>query len=359
MNNFVNFNNFPLHKHSIFHKIQQMNKRIATLLLIFTIPVWAKFSATIWSGTRYDSNICSLSDYDLTRFADSRKDFLLKTSDDGIFRIGGSARYNILVKKFKFYFGASVWGAVYYKNSAKNYIAGSAYFKVKRDGTNLKISAGGTPEYHTRAYNDDETETTQWSSYESGWFSAELSKRIIPYYYANLSYKFTSSRYNDFFPEYDSDRNEFEFSISHGGTNDIELGYRFSSSDARGYDQADETKQNSDESDISYEQDLAYIDIGRDISILKKNAKISMLVQFAHRVYTSQKNYFVDPLHLGRSEIIVRFEPSAKYYFAQNYWLKILGSYRIRRAKSEYNPEIPKLRDYDRAIFEISVGRNF
>jgi len=348
-----------LHKHSIFHKIQQMNKRIATLLLIFTIPVWAKFSATLWSGLQYDSNICSLSDYDLTRFSNGEKDFLIETSDDGILRIGGSARYNISVNKFRFYFGTSVWGAIYYKNSAKNYFSGSAYCKVKRGGINLKISAGGTPKYHTRAYIDDDTKTTQWSSYESGWTSAKLSKRIIPYYYANAKYKFTSSIYNDYFPEYDSHKNEFELSLSHTGTNEIELGYRFSQSDARGYDRADENKQNSDESDISYEQDLAYIDIGRNISILKKNTKVSMLVQFAHRVYTSQKNYFIDPLHLGRSEIIIRFEPSAKYYFVKNYWLKILGSYRIRGAKSEYEPDIPQLRDYDRTIFEISVGRNF
>ena len=160
-------------------------RRIIHIIIILTLVslLDAKISGNLWSGIRYDSNICSLSDYDFSRFKNWERDFLIETADDGIFRFGGSIYYSRKSGEFKLFAGASFWSSLYYENFDKSYLGLSSYFKIRRGGTNVKISLGGTPQYLTRAYIDDDTDSIQWSGYKSMNGSIEISQRIIPYIY--------------------------------------------------------------------------------------------------------------------------------------------------------------------------------
>ncbi|RKZ32691.1 hypothetical protein DRQ33_05435 [bacterium] len=329
------------------------------MLILVAVPIWAGFYGTLWSALRYDSNICYLSEYDVNRFTEGTKEFLLTTYDDGILRGGVALKYYIRKDEFKLYFGLSIWGAHYSNNSVKDYVSGYAFAKIRRGGTNVKLSSGGTPNYHTRAYYDSDTYTTQWSSYKSFWGEGQLSQRIVPYFYGNFRYRKTVSIYNDFFPEYDSEQNEFELSLSLNGKTSLEAGYCFTINDARGYDMEGETIENSDESDISYQQDMVYAKLEREMRLWKRKFTPRIYVEFKQRLYTSTKPYHIDPLHIGRDDLYFSVEPSAKLDFTENLWTRFSINYRVRRAKSEFKEDIPKLRDYDRIIVEIILGKDF
>jgi len=350
---------FYLRENAIIDRIYQMQKVFSIILLLLILPLWANFSGSAWVGIRFDSNICSLSDYDLNRFETGEKEFLLSTSDDAITRIGGSIRYYTRLGKFRLYANTSLWSGIYLKNSAINYLSASGYFRIRLKGTSAQISIGGTPRYRSRAYIDDDSVSTQWSEYKSFWSSCEISQNVISQFHVSAKYKKSFYQYCDYFPEYDSDRDEFEFAISKSGRTSIELGYRFTNSDARGYDHAGEMKEESDESDISYEQDLANITLNHDFELMNLECTPEISGQFYRRLYTSIKPYWIDPYHLGRTEMVWQITPSARVGFGSKMWTKLECSFRYRRAESDFNPDIPKLRDYDRFLFSITVGRNF
>jgi len=337
-----------------------MRKVLCIIIILALVSMLsAKISGNLWSGLRFDSNICSLSDYDITRFENWEKDFLIETIDDGIFRLGGSINYSKKSGEFKLYAGASFWSSMYYENFDKSYFGFSSYFKIRRGGTNIKISLGGTPKYIIRAYIDDDTDSTKWSGYKSLNGSIEISQRIIPYIYIRGQYKRTMSIYNDYFPEYDSNRDEFEIGILRNGTTSFEAGYCFRISDARGYDNEGETKESSDESDISYEQDMLFIEVGQDFKLLGKRCEAGLYADYARRFYQSTKSYLIDPLHVSRSESMWQANPSVKIGLTEKNWVKFETSFRFRRAESELNPDIPKLRDYNRFLTTLIFGWSF
>ncbi len=338
--------------------ISLVMKSAILTLLIFAVAC-AEFSPSVWGEFRYDSNICSLSDGEIDEFLSGGSGFLQKTVDDGIFRAGFSADLTAKRNKTKFGAGFSVRGAKYIKNSPKDYISGSGYIFARRGGLKFEISFGWTPRYTTRSYYDPETDAPQWCSYSSLWGATKVSVRIVPYLYASVRYKRSGYLYNDYFPEYDSQRDEIDISVSRYGKVDFSLGYRFTRSDARGYDTAGETKESSDEGDISYEQDLGYAGIDWDFAVFSRRARGFLDLKLAHRVYTSQKNYWVDPLHLGREEFVFTGQAGAKLFAAENVWIKPFVRFIMRRAESEYNPDIPQLRNYNRWIFGIGMGRDF
>ncbi|MCD6417514.1 hypothetical protein J7M00_01865 [bacterium] len=329
------------------------------LLLMSIIPVLGSFSGSIYSGFRYDSNVCKLSDYDLDRFTYGQKDFLLETSDDGIMRSGFSLRGQKRIDKIRLYGKFFLTHNLYIRNGYKNYLLCGLGFTIRRKNTRIKISGSFIPEYASRAYIDDDTDSTKWASYMSAAVKVEIRQKLFSGIYVGGRYEFRMARYNDYFPEYDSQRNGFCIFLSRYRPVKVEVGYYFYKSSARGYDTQGETKENSDESDISYEQDKVYLSSGYDTKIASFSTQFDIDISGYHRVYTSEKPYFIDPLHLGREEFLLSVSPSTKIFITQKFWTKFSFDYFLRKAHSEYNPDVSKLRDYSRYRATITFGYDF
>ncbi len=319
---------------------------------------YAGFSLGVWGEFRYDSNVFALSDREMDEFFAGDPDFLMSSVDDGIARVGFSAGYRFDRGGVKYTIRASARGAKYFRNSQKDYLAFSGGVSARRGGVVLETQIGGTPRYTTRSYYDPDTDSPQWCSYKFFWIAGKMAKRVIPYLYFGFRFKWGKYIYNDYFPEYDSHRHEFEFSLTKYGAFDLTGGYRFTLSSARGYDTADETYESSDESDISYEQDAFFINADYEFGVSRESA-ISLDGTFYHRVYTSTKNYWVDPMHIGRDEWVVSVQPGIKHNFSGGVWAKVFLRYVQRWADSEYNPRIPELRSYQRFVVGVGVGKQF
>lgn len=333
-----------------------------TMLLSFLAPVVAMcgaFSGSVNIGMRYDSNICRLSDYDILRFSNGEKDFLIGTSDDAAIRPGGSIRWKAINGKIKVEFSLSMVMAAFIRNSDKNYIWTSGYCVFRKGKTRMKMSATFVPRLRGRAYIDDDTDSTKWAGCWIATGSIEIKHRAFLGIYLGGQYEYRRAQYNDYFPEYDSDRQGFGLFAQKFKPVKVSAGYVFYRSIARGYDQMGETKETSDETDISYEQDFFYISLGRNTTLCGRSFRLNFEINASHRVYISEKPYSIDPLHLGRDEWQWSLKPELKCYISENLWAKLDFEYSVRRARSAYNPDIPKLRNYDRSRSTITIGWDF
>ena len=337
--------------------------KISVLTFAFLILslscIYAEITSSVYAGLRYDSNICSLSEYDLNRFANGEKDFLIETSDDAIVRIGGNAKWSKKFSSFKIESGLFASGSWFTRNNEMSYLWTQTNIAATYRGTRLKLTGAYIPQYHTRAFLDDDTDSTVWTSYWSASGEFELRQRIALGIYAGCKYEYQRSQYNDYFPEYDSDRNGITFFAAKYDPIQIEAGWTFQKSIARGYDQQGETKDNSEETDISYEQDVFFGKIGKDFTIFKRNLKISFDAEIAHRVYVSEKPYLLDPLHAGRDEWTAQIAPDIRIYMTGKIWSDLNYEYSFRRASSELNPDIPMLRDFDKHQVTMTIGIDF
>ena len=327
--------------------------------LLFATCAAAQIGGGAFIGLRYDSNICALSDGELDELRNGKTDFLISTADDAILRMGGDISADFRIGDYRIEPGISAVAASYIRNFDKSYVWTGADCAVRRKGTRLKLSASFVPFYNSRAYTDDDSHSTQWASYWSATAKIELRQRIFWGMYIGGRYEFRRACYNDYFPEYDSDRNGFTcFAVRYNPVN-IEAGYTFYSSAARGYDEARETRETSEESDISYEQDEFYLKAGRDFEFLSRKLGIGIGVDFAHRAYKSQKPYSLDPLHVGRDDWYFTIASDAKYFITENIWLKLATEFSMRKTRSVLNADIPRLRDYEKSEITIIVGRDF
>ncbi len=323
--------------------------------LLFVSAALAKTSAALWAEVRYDSNICFLSDYELGLFRSCCDDFLITTSDDAVLRAGGWVEWRGRFRGLYARLRASGFGAFFVENKAKSYGKLSAYAELGRGVWRVRLFGSFVPYYASRAYRDDETKAVQWASYCSVLGGVRLRLRLAPGLFFGVRAAQRLARYNEFFPEYDSVRRSFGAFVARWGITDIELGYEYAASDARGYDEACETKDSSDESDISYVQDRFYVTLGRELGAFELGAELYA----SHRVYTSRKPLWVDPLHVGRDEWRVSFAPWAKFSLGGGFWLRAQWRVTSRSAKSPCNPDVAKLRSYERHIVFLRVGRDF
>ncbi len=332
--------------------------QVLMLILYFTQSD-GRTSGSIGLGLMYDSNICRLSSYDIDRFKNGDKDFLLDTADDGIFKLSASLLWKSGWRGNHITIGLNTSGYLYYRNEDKNYIWSQLFLILRSGRAKLRLSSSFVPRYNSRAYIDADTDSTKWAGYWSSTNSIDIRYRVFKKNYLGVTYEFRRAWYNNYFPEYDSDRHSFGIYIQRYTPIKVKLGYKFYKSTARGYDQDGETKETSDETDISYEQDLFYTSVCSDVRAFSLNVETEIKLDVYHRVYTSQKPYYIDPLHLGRDEWRLSVEPSAKLYISPRIWAKANIEFSLRRANSEFNPEIPKLRNYDRIRAILAIGRDF
>ncbi len=330
-------------------------------IAIFVLPLLcaAKFDASLWCGARYTSNACDLSSDDIALFDRGTEDFLLETSDDIAFRLGGNISSAEKSGAWRFSYGANLWSSLYLSNSDLSNVGGSVFGRIVHDGTYLRLSGNYSPKLATRAYYDSDTRTDEWCSYASSSANIQIGRRIIPYFYIAGKFDYSAAIYNENFREYDSDGYEFELSLAWNKKHKFSTGARYKISSARGYDSPEESIENSDETDISYEQDLFFLNYNTTTKLGRKKCVINVGTEFYRRLYTSQKNYFADPLHSGRTDYAATSFANMQLFVTKKMWVKPEFTYALRRAKSVHNADIGTLRDYNTWTCGATAGFDF
>ena len=264
----------------------------------------------------YDSNILKYSDKYIERFKNLEDEgrFHINRIDD--ITIGYSLGVSFTDKfigNLRTIIGAGFDSDAYSYNSIKSWFTYNVFFRqYVSSSTSFLISYSYIPGFYVRHFRDEDW--VKYYGYTPITFQPyEFSKDDFSFWLQHsFSWKTTRARayfsYMRYFlnssnTEYDS--NDFLYGLriyqSLSDNLDINIGYYYITSDAKGYDEPGESRESSDDSDATnYEH--VYL-AGFDLQLPKifslKN-EISIDAQYQRAFYTTNHFLELDPLHAGR-----------------------------------------------------------
>ena len=264
----------------------------------------------------YDSNILKYSDKYIQRFKNGEDPgrFHIDRIDD--LTIGYSAGITFtdeIIGKLRTIFGAGYDTDAYTYNSIKTWEAFNLFYRQQIvASTSAQFSYSYIPEFYVRHFRDEDwvkyygfTEITfQPYTFSKDDFSFWI-QHIFGWKTTRARLYFTYDRYylNESNTEYDSNDYMYGFRIYQSlfKNLDVNFGYFYTTSDAKGYDELNEPKANSNDSDASNDEHAYFA--GFDFALPKvfsRNNDISIDAQYLRAFYTTDHYLELDPLHAGR-----------------------------------------------------------
>ena len=318
----------------------------------------------------YDSNILKYSDKYLDLFMNNEDQgrFHIESSDDVVLHgaLKLSSTYKIL-KKRKTRFNLDFNRRSYLVNEIKSW--NSFGFGVQQDlskKVTVKMFYSYIPEFYIRHFRDDDwTETYGY-----------VPEAFQPYAFAKDNYglyiqrelfkktrvRFTLSNaryyHNQHFTEYDS--NNYSYALKAWQTLHkklkISLAYQYTTSDAKGYDGLNESKESSDDSDATFVEDGLYLGLNWTIpKVLKKYHNLNIDTRYMKRYFTTENYLEEDRIHAGRVDENIRFYVT--YYIKLNKKLKLTCYYNwmLRNSTTNAVPNQVYLSN-EKDYFQYQVG---
>jgi len=324
----------------------------------------------------YDSNILKYSEKYIQRFMNGEDAgrFHINRIDD--LTIGYSAALSFTDEffgKMKTIIGSGYDTDAYSYNSIKTWGTFNIFYRQQvAASTSLQFSYSYIPEFYVRHFRDEDwvryygyTEITfQPYTFSKDDFGFWVQQRA-PWKTTRARFYFTYSRYflNPAYTEYDSDDYTFGFRIYHKLLNNlnIRLGYLYSYSDAKGFDEPMETKDNSDDADATnYEH--AYF-TGFDIllpKIFSRANDLSIDFQYRRTFFTTDNYVEQDLLHAGRYDYNYRVFINYNISVLTNFSATVFYNWYAREAGSGSeinNGYISDEKDYTQ--YRIGVSFNY
>jgi len=322
----------------------------------------------------YDSNILKYSEKYIQRFKNGEDPgrFHIDRIDD--LTVGYSAGLTFTDEFFgnmKTIIGTGYDTDAYTYNSVKNWATFNIFYRQQiAASTSAQFSYSYIPEFYVRHFRDEDwvkyygytPETFRPYLFSKDGFSF-WAQQILPWKTTRARLYFTYDRYylDESNTEYDSNDYLYGFRIYQSLFNnlDFNFGYFYTTSDAKGYDELNETKVNSDDSDATnYEH--AYF-AGFDYvlpKVFSRNNDISIDVQYLRAFYTTDKYLEVDPLHAGRFDYNYRLYVNYNIDLMENFSATAFYNWfgRESSTSAEVNREyVSNEKDYT----QFRVGINF
>ncbi|NLF43712.1 MAG: hypothetical protein GX587_13540 [Bacteroidales bacterium] len=336
-----------------------------------------KNSITLKLTSNYDDNILKYSDKYIQRFLNQEDQgrFHIITYDDVTlapqasfsstvnWTKNQSSKFNVL---YKYY--------AYMGNGDKNrsYLSLGLQHRFKK---NLMVgfSYSYIPKFYVRHLRDDDwvriygysPETFQAYSFSKDSYGFDVQNTFFNKSRLRISYDYALYFHNEHFTEYDSRNSTIGANLRQKITKDLSLeaGYSYTMSNAKGFDQAGETKESSDDSDGSYNENSYDFRVIWNLPKLKGfKHSIDLGFSYMDRDYTTKKTPDADQLHSGREDD--NFEISGSYSIDLSRKLSIELFYNryLRNATSVYpvNREyISDEKDYRQNQIGLTVIYNF
>ena len=324
----------------------------------------------------YDNNILRYSDEYLDRFRNNEDEgrFHIDTYDDVILNpsLQITASYRIF-GKLKSELDLDFSPRIYLVNPIKNWSylnIGFRQYLTKR--ASLKFTYSYIPGFYIRHFKDDDwvevygdtPETYQPMGFSKDNYGIWMQNTFFKSTTIRLSFNYSSYFYNKHFIEYDSKDYCYGarlYQTIHERYK-LEIGYEFTSSDARGYDEPGETKQNADESDPSYFENGFLARFNWKLPyFLKLNHNLDVGCAFEKRYYTSEHYLELDPLHVGRVDDVYHLSVSYEVSLLKS--LQLSAFYRWNMRDSNTSAEANKTyvseeKDYHQNQFGLELTYN-
>lgn len=324
-------------------------------------------------SSAYDNNILKYSDKYIERFKNKEDAgrFHINRYDDLLMNYNIRVAYsNKFIKNLRTIFSVSADHKAYSYNSTKSWSSFDfglqQYFTSK---TSLMISYSYLPEFYVSHFRDDDwvklygykPETFQPYTFSKDELALWVQHNILPTTRARIYFSYMKYFYNEHFTEYDSKNLMYGFRVFHdiSKTVSADAGYRYITSDAKGYDQDFETKSNSDDVDATYNEHIVFAGVQINLpKIMKKNNSISLSGQFSQRTYDTDKPGNLDPLHAGRFDINYRINAAYDVNIFKKFTAGIFYNWLYRDTDTSFDANkeyVSNEKDYNQS----QVGLNF
>jgi len=324
-------------------------------------------------SSTYDSNILKYSDKYIDRFMNNEDAgrFHIKTYDDLILNptINTSYTFRVFNKlKSRLYFNLS--SKYYVVNSIKNFdFASIAFRQDLSKKASFKIGYSYIPYFYIRHFRDDDwvdafgyvEKTFKPMGFAKDNYTFEiqntfLKKTRVKYYMAFMQYY-----YNEHYTEYNSTNILYGIKVYQPISKNVKLtlGYEFVNSDAQGYDDINETKETSDDSDGTYKSDLFFVGVNWKMPKLKKHSNsLNIDCKFYKQYFSSMHFVEEDPTHAGRVDTNFRIYSTYKLKLSKKMGLSLFYNYLFRKtiSVSDYNKEyLSNEKDYNQSQIGIKI----
>lgn len=334
-------------------------------------------SLTLKLTSNYDDNILKYSDKYIQKFLNQEDQgrFHINTYDDVTlapqaslsstinWTKNQSSKFNVLYKYYA-YMGNG--------DKSRSYISLGLQHRFKRN-LMVGLSYSYIPKFYVRHLRDEDwvriygnsPETFQAYSFSKDNYSFDVQNTFFKVSRLRISYDYSLYFHNEHFTEYDSKNSAIGVNLRQKITKDLSLeaGYSYTMSNAKGFDQAGETKESSDDSDGSYNENSYDFRVLWSLPKLKGfRHSIDFGFSYMDRRYTTNKLPDADQLHSGREDD--NFEISGSYSIDLSRKLSIELFYNgfLRDANSIYqlNSEfISDEKDYRQNQLGLTVIYNF
>lgn len=273
-------------------------------------------------GTMYDDNILKYSEKYLNRFMNGMDEgrFHVETYDDVI--VSPSLT---LAKPFRI-FGKKLstvdagytynWYVINGIDNWSNFNIGFRQNFAKR--ASFKLIYSYIPTFYIRHFRDEDWVkvygytpiTFQPYSFSKDTYAFWVQNTFFKNSRVMFTFNYQTYYHNEHYIEYDCDNTLYRiklFQPLHKNLR-LELMYQFTQSDAQGYDEPDESKYDSDDSDASFDEDGFTGGLIWTLPKIKKlNHSIKGECVIYKRYYKTEQFIEVDPLHAGRVDDNLRF----------------------------------------------------
>ena len=334
-------------------------------------PVFASTRTWDWKpefslSMVYDDNVCSYSDEEIDVFLDQvePEKFRIETYDDLVFLPALEISFRNGKTPFRSSLTATYRANLYSRNSIKNYQTLRLEFSQRLWGvSSVMFGYSYLPSFYIRHIKDLDlpTETEQRHrgmefERQTGWLEATYTfARVIS---VSGGYERSLYDYGELFNEYDGPAESYTAGM-YADLWEYRAGcrYTFRTYDARGYDEPGEEKEDSDDSDASYEQDQYQITLSSPgLSVLGLDGKIRAGYRFADRYYTSKKSRDDDPYHAGRQDRIAKAWLAWELAMTKDLDFTIEAARYDRSVESSAKEDIDEEKDYEKYRVSFKVG---
>jgi hypothetical protein len=316
-----------------------------------------KWNMNLSLSSVYDNNVLRNSEKYLQRFRDNE--------DEGRFHI---TRYDDLIMKYEARISftekiignrTSIFSAFadhnsFSYNSVKTWSnIGLSLQQFVSTPLSFNVSYSYIPDYYIKHYRDFDwinvlgytPATFKPMSFSKNDLSLWLQYNIIASTKARIYFSYLNYHYNQHFTEYDSENLLYGLRLFHNFNKNItaDAGYRYITSDAKGYDSPGETKLISDDGDASYNEHNYFggIEVQLPKAFNLKN-NIGLSAQYSLRNYTTHKTGEEDRVHSGRFDNYLSFTISYNIELVKNISLSAF----FRRINRESDTDIEANREY-------------
>lgn len=309
--------------------------------------------------TMYDDNILKYSDKYLERFMNRQDEgrFQVDTYDDIIIRpsLKASVSYRF-IKNLRTDLDINFNRSQYIVNNIKtwDYFSTSLRQFYGKKG-HVRNSYNYIPEFYIRHYRDDDftsyvgygPESFKTMSFSKETVGFRVQHNVFKKTNLRLSAEYANYFYNVHYIGYDSKDMAFEMSLFQTISEKLkfQVAYEFTTSKAKGFDQAHETFNTSDDADASF------IDNSFSASITCKlpsyfglSHDISCNGKFGERQFTSRHYIEYDMLHAGRRDFNYTFSVAYGIWISKSMDASVFYNYleRVTDSKSPINYDMVK-----------------